>query len=94
MNKYQELLNNLTVLSNKYDLSVKLELELKNGELTFDAKDIKITLTDADKIDAIINDLSYAIIDPEELSVFVTLIHSNNDRTKVIAMIANWIERV
>ena len=89
MNKYQELLNNLTVLSNKYDLSVKLELELKNGELTFDAKDIKITLTDADKIDAIINDLSYAIIDPEELSVFVTLIHSNNDRTKVIAMIAN-----
>ena len=80
MNKYQELLNNLTVLSNKYDLSVKLELELKNGE---------ITLTDADKIDAIINDLSYAIIDPEELSVFVTLIHSNNDRTNVIAMIAN-----
>ena len=89
MNKYQELLNNLTVLSNKYDLSVKLELELKNGELTFDAKDIKITLTDADKIDDIINDLSYAIIDPEELSVFVTLIHSNNDRTNVMAMIAN-----
>ena len=89
MNKHQELLNNLTILSNKYDLSVKLELELKNGELTFDSKNIEITFTDADKIDAIINDLSYAMIDPEELSVFVTLIHSNNDRTKVIAMIAN-----
>lgn len=89
MNKYQELLNNLTVLSNKYDLSVKLELELKNGELTFDTEDIEIIFTDADKTDAIINDLGYAMINPEELSVFVTLIHSNDDQTKVVAMLAN-----
>lgn len=89
MNKYQELLNNLTVLSNKYDLSVKLELELKNDEFTFDAEDIEITFTDANKMNAIINDLGYAMIDPEELSVFVTLIHSNDDREKVVAMIGN-----
>ena len=89
MNKYQELLSNLTTLSNKYDLSVKLQLELKNGELTFNAEDIEITFTGAGKMDAIINDLSYAMIDPEELSVFVTLIHKSDDRTKIVAMIAN-----
>lgn len=89
MNKYQELLNNLAILSNKYDLSVKLQLELKNGELTFDTEDIEITFANADKTDAIINDLGYAMINPEELSVFVTLIHKSDDRTKVVAMIAN-----
>lgn len=89
MNKYQELLNNLTILSNKYDLSVKLELELKNGKLTFDTEGIEIIFTDANKTDAIINDLSYAMIEPEELSVFVKLIHKSDDREKVVAMIAN-----
>ena len=82
MNKYQELLNNLTILSNKYDLSVKLELELKNGKLTFDTEGIEIIFTDANKTDAIINDLRYAMIEPEELSVFVKLIHKSDDREK------------
>lgn len=41
MNKHQELLNNLTILSNKYDLSVKLELELKNGNLHLMLKILK-----------------------------------------------------
>lgn len=89
MNKHQELLNNLTTLSNKYDLSVKLELELKNGKLAFDAEDIEIIFTDAGKTDAIINDLGYAMIDPEELSVFVKLIHKSDDREKIVAMIDN-----
>ena len=89
MNTYQELLNNLTILSNKYGLSIKLELELKNGKLTFDAEDIKIAFTNMEKMDAIINDLSYAMIDPDGLSVFITLIHKSDYRTKVVAMIAN-----
>lgn len=83
MEKYRELLTGLEEISEKYDISIRTEIEIEHGQTTINTKTFCISADEKTDTDLLISDIQKLISKIKAFTIKVTILQYNNDKLDI-----------
>lgn len=83
MEQYKELLIGLEKISEKYDISIRTEIEIENGITTINTQALCISVDGKTDTDLLIDDIQKLISGIKDFTIKVTILQYNNDKLDI-----------
>ena len=83
MEQYKELLTGLEKISEKYDISIRTEIEVEHGQTTINTKTFCISADAKTDTDLLISDIQEVISKIKTFTIKVTILQYNNDKLDI-----------
>lgn len=83
MEKYKELLTGLEEISEKYDISIRTEIEIEHGQTTINTKTFCISADEKTNTESLISDTQKLISKIKAFTIKVTILQYNNDKLDI-----------
>ena len=89
MQKYQAVLYKFKTLSDDFNISINLPIEIKNGNLIVNTKMIDITLQDDAILDIVIDSIDKIVSDMNDIDFRIIIFVGKGQNIKLVATINN-----
>jgi hypothetical protein len=83
MEKYNELLTGLEEISEKYDISIRTEIEVEHGQTTINTETFCISADEKTNTDSLISDIQELISHIKDFTINVTILQYNSDKLDI-----------
>ena len=89
MKKYQAVLDKFKTLSDDFNISINLPIEIKDGNLIVHTKMIDITLQDDAILDIVIDSIDKIVSDMNDIDFRIIIFVGKGQNIKLVATINN-----
>lgn len=89
MKKYQAVLDKFKTLSDDFNISINLPIEIKDGNLIVNTKMIDITLQDDAILDIVIDSIDKIVSDMNDIDFRIIIFVGKGQNIKLVATINN-----
>ena len=83
MEKYKKLLTGLEKISEKYDISIRTEIEVEHGQTTINTETFCISADKKTNTESLIKDIQKLISQIKDFKINVTILQYNNDKLDI-----------
>lgn len=83
MEKYKKLLTGLEKISEKYDISIRTEIEIEHGQTTINTETFRISANEKTNTESLISDIQKLISQIKDFTINVTILQYTNDKLDI-----------